>query len=153
MACTKKLKTIDYIIHPEPSFNISFILAVSLNTEELKAQLTSRFKKWQRPLYDIEGTKGMFSPTIILGSHTYKGDFTSDTFGTMFLAETELTPEYIAHECLHAAFAYDRFVRRFNMHYGEDCNDDEERIAYYLMYCIKNVTKILIDNKHLKGTT
>ena len=94
----------------------------------------------------------------------YKGDEFYDTLGMVhpivstdnlfaycFLNEENLGAGIVAHECGHLAMAHERFVLRFGMDYGKDCNEDEERMLHYMTSCIKGVYDILYKNKHIKG--
>jgi hypothetical protein len=63
---------------------------------------------------------GVELPTVLRGDRRY--------FCVIGLSAKHLIPEIIAHEAVHAGFAYERRVRR-NM-FGPACDFDEERIAY-----------------------
>ncbi len=73
-------------------------------------------------------------------------------FGYMFLNEKNLGVGIVAHECLHAAFAYDRFINGFDACYGDGQHrlDDEERLAYLLTDYTRLVYAILYEKKHIK---
>jgi len=70
-------------------------------------------------------------------------------FAIMFVSEENLGVGLLAHECLHVAMAYERFVNGFKMCYGPQCGDDEERLAYLMTDAIKGVVNTLRDNGHL----
>lgn len=141
-----------YSIRPFPNVSESFILVVTPTVRKLRLEIRKAFDKWGRAetgLY-LEDTAGMFSPTCKYEKVPYPGVFTSDVFGTMFLSEDHLGAGYVAHECLHAAMAHERQRIRFDMNYGEDCDDHEERLAYYLTYCVREVWNTLLENGHVK---
>ena len=94
----------------------------------------SKARGWPSPATsDLRGVGAQVSPVKT----------TDDCFATMFLNKDDLTPAVIAHECAHVAFAYDRFVLRFGMNYGDGMHDldDEERFCYYLGHCVEAVSK------------
>lgn len=141
-----------YTIKPFPNVSESFTLIVTPNVKKLRFEIEKAFEKWDRdePEANLDGCAGMFSPACTFEKGPYDGTFTSDVFGTMFLAEDHLGVGYVAHECLHAAMAHERQRIRFDMNYGNDCDDHEERLAYYLTYCVREVWNTLIENGHVK---
>lgn len=141
-----------YTIKPFPNVSESFTLVVAPNVKKLRVEIEKTFEKWNR---NESGTKldecaGMFSPACMFEKVPYDGLYSSEMFGTMFLSEDHLGAGYVAHECLHAAMAHERQRIRFDMNYGNDCDDHEERLAYYLTYCVREVWNTLIDNGHVK---
>lgn len=142
-----------YTIRPFPNVSESFNLVVTPTVRKLRLEIRKAFEKWGRTdkgAY-LDDTVGMFSPAPSWETGECAGLFSSDMFGTMFLAEERLGAGYVAHECLHAAMAHERQRIRFDMAYGEDCNDHEERLAYYLTYCVREVWNTLLENGHVKG--
>ncbi len=144
-----------YTIKPFPNVAESFTLIVAPNVKKLRIEIKKAFEKWDRHEADtnIDECAGMFSPTCVFEKHPYGGVYSSDMFGTMFLSEDRLGAGYVAHECLHAAMAHERQRIRFDMNYGDDCDDHEERLAYYLMYCVREVWNTLLENGHVKEPT
>lgn len=140
-----------YTIQPITNVSETFTLIVTPTVNELRNEIKRIFRKIERETGDLSSTAGMFSPTCLYHNPKYLGEFTSDMSGFMFLSEDMLGAGYVAHECLHAAMAHERQRVRFDMSYGSDCNDHEERLAYYLTYCVKAVWNTLIDNGHVKG--
>ena len=76
-------------------------------------------------------------------------DCKDQVFAIMFLNEEHLDAGLIAHECLHAAMAYERFVNGFEMCYGDDCGPSEERLAYLMTAFIRGVVNMLNDKGHI----
>lgn len=86
-------------------------------------------------------TLGMVHPVLSTGN----------VFAYCFLNEENLTPGVIAHECGHIAMAHERFVLRFKMNYGDDCNDDEERMLHYMTSCIDGIYEVLKEHNKKAG--
>lgn len=141
-----------YTIKPFPNVSESFTLVVAPNVKKLRVEISHYLKSMDHcdSGMDLGNILGMFSPSSTWEKHKYPGTFTSDMFGTMFLSEDHLGAGYVAHECLHAAMTHERQRIRFDMNYGNDCDDHEERLAYYLTYCVREVWNTLIDNGHVK---
>lgn len=77
--------------------------------------------------------------------------FVKFNYATMYLVEDRLGAGYVAHECLHAAMAYERAVRGFRMDYGHGegyDHADEERLADTVEWISRAVWNILLDNGH-----
>lgn len=70
-------------------------------------------------------------------------------FAYMHLNEERLGAGVVAHECLHAALAHERMTM-FEMHYGNECGSDEERLAYLLTDIVRCVYDALHKNGHIK---
>jgi hypothetical protein len=90
---------------------------------------------------DVSDTLGMVHPV----------NSTGNCFAYCFLNEENLGAGIVAHECGHVAFAHERFVLRFGMNYGNDCNENEERVLHFMTDCIKGVYNVLYAHKHIKG--
>lgn len=140
-----------YMIHPLEGTLERFTLIVTPTVKELRSEIKRVFRKIEKETDNLERVAGMFSPSCVYSNGKYPGEFYADMFGYMFLAEEKLGAGYVAHECLHAAMAHERQRIRFDMAYGDDCNDHEERLAYYLTDCVRAVWNTLIDNGHVVG--
>jgi len=99
-----------------------FTLYISQTQEQLKQNITDIFIKHNFTLRDFDYTAGMFLPVI---------DGKNKSYGYMFLDWEDIQnyKALIAHECLHAAFAYERFVAKKIPYYGMQCGRKEERLA------------------------
>ena len=72
-------------------------------------------------------------------------------FAIMWLHEGALGAGLVAHECLHAALAFDRMVNGFGGDYGPDSGgDDEERLCGLQEEIMRSVTTVLYDEGHIK---
>ena len=149
-----------YEIKPNPDFSTSFMLYLFPTEIEMRKEARRRMKRNGCTNPDDDDFAGMFIPSVYVTNTKHKGNFHSDMFGYMFLAEETIGVGYVAHECLHAAMAYERYRLRFSMDYSDDqkkgTDDHEERLAYYHEDCIDKVWKVLVDNRHvktLKGST
>lgn len=91
---------------------------------------------------------GQVTPTPYISRED--GEYYCSKFATMFLSEGNLGVGIIAHECLHLALAYERYVLGFRGDYGNDCNDDEERLAYKLTEFVRMVYEIIYAHGHAK---
>jgi len=150
----KNKESARYSIFPVSNISESFTLVVSPTEKEMRAEIRKHLRKtehYSKDMY-LETTAGMFSPASMWEKGSiYPGTFSSDIFGIMFLSENCICPGYITHECLHAAMAHERSRIRFDMAYGDDCGENEERLAYYTGYCVKAVTDVLIQNGHAQN--
>jgi hypothetical protein len=82
----------------------------------------------------------MFQATYAIDNDDH-GYFTSNHIGTIFFNEQNLDITHISHECIHAAFAWDRNI---NHYFGNHNNyDDEERLAFYYDWLLVEVIKTL----------
>lgn len=140
-----------YTIYPQKGMKECFTLIVAPTVKEIRSEIRRVFRKIEREPEDVPGTAGMFSPACTIFNSKHPGGFNSDMFGYMFLAEEMLGAGYVAHECLHAAMAHERQRIRFSMDYGDNCNDHEERLAYYLTDCVREVWITLLENGHVKA--
>jgi hypothetical protein len=70
-----------------------------------------------------------------------EGLFVSSMYGIILLNEQNLGMTDVCHECIHAAFAHDRWINRFTGSY--DNHDHEERFAYYYDWLLIEVLKTL----------
>jgi hypothetical protein len=96
--------------------------------------------------------EGLVQPNVLLYRDGTLGAFSSTMFATVYLCEPRLrlSPGYLAHECLHIAFAHERFILRYKMEYGPQCSAQEERLAYYHMDIVDGVTKTLRKGGHIR---
>ena len=118
-----------------------FELHVSKTPELMRENIDAIFKSSRLRKKDFSNTLGMFSPILHLDRKQY---------GYMFLNEECLVASIVAHECLHAAFAYERFVAKKRTYYGTECGKSEERLAYTFSYIVRSVYTTLYDNNHIK---
>ena len=58
-------------------------------------------------------------------------------FGLLLLNEEYLTTDIIAHECLHAAFAHNKYINNYIGKY--DKREQEEELAHYFQWLLLNV--------------
>jgi len=90
---------------------------------------------------DLDDVLGMVHPVIS----------PNECFAYCFLSEEDLGAGVVAHECGHVAFAHERLIR-FGMCYGNECNNNEERLLHYMTECLKGTYNILYDHGHIKRT-
>jgi hypothetical protein len=80
---------------------------------------------------------------------------TCNNFCVIFLNEKEMTYNTIIHECIHAAFAHEKYIERFELDYsGEDDitfgASHEERLAYYMGWLAAEVLQLLKKQGYLR---
>lgn len=69
-------------------------------------------------------------------------------WATVFLYEGNLGAGVVSHEALHLAMTHERTIVGFNMQYGDDCTEVEERLAYTLTEVVQSIYSVLFANKH-----
>ena len=69
------------------------------------------------------------------------GFFTSSMYGTIGLNEQHMNLAAVSHECIHAAFAWDRRINRYTG--SHEAHDMEERFAWYYEWLLAEVLKTL----------
>lgn len=119
-----------------------FELHVSPNPGSMRRHIAEEFKKNSFPLPGggVHDTVGLVQPI----------NPKSGLFAICFLNEERLGAGVVAHECLHVALAHERFVIHFGMNYGGQCEEHEERLAYFLTDCVKGVYDSLYEHGHIK---
>ena len=81
-----------------------------------------------------------FCATHLIRDDNY-GCFCSDYFGTVVLNEQNLSIAHISHECVHAAFSWDRNINRY---YGNHNDyDAKERFVSYFDWLFIEVLQTL----------
>jgi len=138
MANTTKIYNLSRI-----DWNDEFELHVSKTAKTMRNHIKSMYKQWGLKYKESEfdDTLGMVHPVRSTGN----------LFAYCFLNEENLGAGVVSHECGHIAMAHERFVLRFAMNYGDNCNDDEERMLHYMASCVKGVYEILYANNHIKA--
>lgn len=136
-------------------WNDYFLMHVSKSSESMRSYIESKFKEWgcDIPKEGWDGTRGLVHPTawiVEVGIKDKKLVSLEAPFAHLFLAEDYLGVGVVAHECLHVAMTHERFVIRFKMQYGQDIDDDEERLAYFLSSCVRGVYNTLYEHGHIK---
>ena len=110
----------------QDGFKIYFTLHVSKTQKAMHNEIVRCGNDDQ----GLDGVAGQFSP---VSCHIDENGERVWNLGDMFLNEQYLQAGITSHECLHAAMAYERFIRGFYMDYNsEDCNPDEERFSSYI---------------------
>ena len=121
-----------------------FELHVSPTSKIMRNHIEKITKRdgWEVPNDGWNETQGLVHPMSSIDG----------PFAYMFLSEESLGVGVVAHECLHAAMAHERYVLRFGMNYGDGLEDltNEERLAYFLTDTVKGVYNTLYDNNHIK---
>ena len=104
-----------------------------------------------------EGIKDFTADTLALvhpsATYTHKdeyGGFASDMFATLFVSQENMGSEVLCHESVHIALAHERYVLRYGMDYGDDCNPDEERLAYFTGKVFRGIVETLRRHKHME---
>lgn len=114
------------------NFDVIFCLALCKTKQEMIRQ----FKKI-RPKEDISNVNGIFLAADYLTHDNFPGNFKSNVFGTIYMNLETLSDEIIVHECGHAAFCFERNIRRHTGNFdGEYCangtGEEEEVFCYFL---------------------
>lgn len=127
-----------------------FELHVSPNAHAMRMHAEATYRKIMHPL--PEGWASTIG--VVLPLYRTSGGVGDGLFAYCFLNEQDLGAGVVSHECLHVAFAHERFVLQFGMDYGDGMGDhtmvDEERLAYFLTATVKGVYNTLYDNGHIK---
>jgi hypothetical protein len=130
-------------------FDVAFRLAVCQTRKEMLAAI----KKQTPVTYDDQPpgdrTMGMFIPTIHFIRGGVPGELFSTVFGTMYLNLADLNDEIIVHECGHAAFAWEFFVRHYTGAFDDDCMGEQEEYCYFLGKASEKVKAVI--RKHCKA--
>lgn len=116
-------------------------LRISKTRKRMREDISNfRKKEEYKTLEDIEHIYALVMPLSVFSRDQESGKFYEDLkFAVMFLNEENMEPEVIAHESLHLAMCHERFIR-FNMNYENNSSiRNEERLAYFLMDCVKSV--------------
>lgn len=130
-----------YTIYPFENRVEGFYLIVTKTRKQLIKALQEHKTHYNDPQEVPVSMAGCFAPTPRLIHDLIPGELSSNMFGTMFLTLECISPEYVAHECLHAALTRERVRLQYSMGYRD--MDDEERLAYYLTACIKGVYVVI----------
>jgi hypothetical protein len=123
-------------------WNEWFELRISKTAKAMRYDIVRMGKSWDKRYHigDFSDTLGMVHPVLSTGY----------CFAYCFLNEENLTPGIIAHECGHLSMARERFIIRFGMDYGDDCNEHEERMLGYMTSCIDGIYDVLKTNKLIR---
>jgi len=85
--------------------------------------------------------------------YTPKGEetiFNGPMFATLYVCEERMGSELLCHEAVHIAMAHERHVMRFGMKYGGTCDEDEERLAYYIGRVFRGIVETLREHGHME---
>ena len=121
------------------SFNAIFQLAIFKTRKQMISAINKHYKNIDVTYVTKNNCMGMFSPTYHKMADDAPGLFSSNVFGKMFLNLSDISDEVIAHECGHAAFAYEQFVRRYTGNYDDDEFNEQEDFCYFLGFAFKEV--------------
>jgi hypothetical protein len=130
------------------NFDAVFYLALCKTRREML-----RENKKKSPEEDFPKAQAIFSPMKYLTHNDFPGEFSSPVFGTMYLNLETLSDGIIAHECGHAAFAFERRIRRYTGNFDYSNNDgefyangggeEEEVFCYFLEFAFTKVKQAI----------
>jgi hypothetical protein len=78
-----------------------------------------------RPKEDVSKANGIFLCSDYVTNDDIPGKLKSNVLGIMYLNLETLSDETIIHECGHAAFAFERNIRRYTGDYTYEQNNGE----------------------------
>ena len=112
-----------------------------------KKEMVNRIKKDDPKTTADKNTIGYFRPTDHMTDDKQPGRFTSKVIGTMYIILEEADKEVVVHECGHAAFAYEHYLRRYNGKFDGDDDEwyfnggayEQEAFCYFLGFAYKKV--------------
>ena len=121
-------------------FDVVFRLAVCKTRKEMIAAIKRHVdENYADNNYPAGDTQGMFCPTAELVKNNIPGTFNSNMFGTMFLNIEDADIDVIAHECGHAAFGYEFYIRHFSGRFDDDSFEEQEAYCYFLGGAVRKV--------------
>ena len=91
-----------------------------------KKEMVNRIKKDYSDANVNKNTSGYFRPTSHMVSDEAPGRFTSNIIGAMYINIEEADEEIVAHECGHATFNYEHYLRRYNGKFNSDDTSNDE---------------------------
>ena len=112
-------------IQPYDNFDVKFRLVICKTRKEMV-----RVYKKYRPKENDSKMDAIFSTMDYITKDDLPGEFKSNIFGTMFLNLEILSDLIIIHECGHAAFSFERNIRRYTGNF--DGGEEEEVFCYFL---------------------
>jgi len=140
------MKIID--IQPYDNFDVKFRLVICKTRKEMV-----RVYKKYRPKENDSEMDAIFSTMDYLTKDNLPGEFKSNIFGTMFLNLETLSDPVIIHECGHAAFSFERNIRRYtgNFDHGQNNGEfysngggeEEEVFCYFLENAFEKVKQAI----------
>jgi hypothetical protein len=145
--------TATYRIRPVSNTLDYFILHVSRTQKEMNACLARWYKRNNEPIQNESNTAGLVHTSAVREFAGETDGWYNICFGHMFLNEERLTSRIIAHECLHISMAHERYINHFDMMYAgcyDGCDENEERLAYYVGDAVQAVMKELSRGGHWK---
>jgi hypothetical protein len=139
------MKTFDIKVYD--CYDVTFRLAVCKTRKEMLAAIV---KHSDKEVYEnnppCPNTMAMFVPTISIIRGKEPGEFFSTVFGTMYLNLADVDDEIITHECGHAAFAWEFYIRHYTGKFDDDSFDEQEEYCYFLGKAAAEVRKIIKSN-------
>jgi len=136
-------------IQPYDNFDVRFRLIICKTQKEM----IRAYKKFRPKDNDpMIKTDAVFSTMDYLTHDSLPGDFKSNIFGVMHLNLETLSDSIIIHECAHAAFSFERNIRRYTGNYDKNKNsefypngggDEEEVFCYFLENAFEKVRRAI----------
>jgi hypothetical protein len=120
-----------------------------------KMRVYKTLKAMQSDLFDEGIETNIDTLALVHPSCGYspKGEetiFYGPMFATLYVCEERMGSELLCHESVHIAMAHERYIMRFGMKYGEDCDEDEERLAYYTGRVFRGIVETLREHGHME---
>ena len=119
-------------IKPNVNFNVTFRLAIYKTRKEMLSAIETDVKKQGGVNTTNSRTMGMFRTMPSVVNSDIPGTCYSDMFGAMYLNLADVNDEIIAHECAHAAFAWEYNIRHYTGTFDDDGIDEQEVYCYFL---------------------
>jgi len=137
----------NFEIKPFDLYDVTFRLAVYKTRKEMLSALAADVKKEGGVNNTSPRTAGLFRPTPGIVNHNIPGIGYSNMLGTMYLNLADVDDEILAHECGHAAFAYEFDSLHYTGKFDDDDFEEQENYCYFLGKAVAKVAKIVKECK------
>ena len=136
-----------FLIKPDEKFDVGFRLALCRTRKEMLSAINRNKERIPDNEIYPSYTIGMFRPFPGINNKNIPGVGYSNIFGVMYLNLADLDDPVIVHECAHAAFAWEFYVRRYTGTFDDDCFDEQEVFCYFLGNAVDKVKKAVKEYK------
>jgi hypothetical protein len=126
----RKVKMKVFDIKVDERHDVTFRLAVCKTRKEMIRVVNTFLTKTHSATRACACTQGMFCPTQEVIDHDIPGICQSNMFGTMYLNLADVDDDVIVHECAHAAFAWEFYIRHYTGGFNDDDFDEQEVFCY-----------------------
>jgi hypothetical protein len=142
-----------------PGFTDYLTLRVFKSPGAMRRGYRAEYENWFKKFDEngLDAAIGIcFKTPYMENKHNNKELMTCNNFCIIFLNEKEMSYNTVIHECVHAAFAHEKYIERFALDYsGEEditfgCSH-EERLCYYTGWLAAEALRVLRKQGYLRG--